>query len=220
MSVVLMRVLESAPTRYDRGIRLLTVGRVDYLRDWLAAHVRPGWRVLDLGSGTGALALRAASQGAEVVAVDVNPAMMDVGRRRATAAGLAGRVTWREMGVAEMDSFPSRAFDAISAGLCFSELSPDERRYALRQAQRTLERDGRLLLLDEVRPVGSLHRLVHNALRLPLVALTWLLTQASTSPIPDPVELLAPVGFKVLESRTALLGTLVAVVARPLAEGQ
>jgi release factor glutamine methyltransferase len=37
------------------------------------AHVRPGMRVLDLGTGTGVAAVRAALCGARVTAVDINP---------------------------------------------------------------------------------------------------------------------------------------------------
>jgi demethylmenaquinone methyltransferase/2-methoxy-6-polyprenyl-1,4-benzoquinol methylase len=218
MSVVFMRVLESAPSRYDRGIRLLTLGEADALRDWLISHIQSGWRVLDLGAGTGALALRAVSRGAELVAIDVNPAMLDIARRRAGAAGLEECITWREMGVAEMDDFPDRAFDAISAGLCFSELSRDERRYALRQARRILRPEGRLLLLDEVRPASPLHRLLYAVVRIPLVALTWFLTQTSTHPLPDLGALLEQLGFEVVEQRTALFGSLIAVVARPPTE--
>jgi demethylmenaquinone methyltransferase/2-methoxy-6-polyprenyl-1,4-benzoquinol methylase len=218
MSVVLMRVLESAPSRYDWGIRLLTLGRIGALRDWLADQIQPGCRVLDVGAGTGALALRAASRGAEVVAIDVNSAMLDVARRRACAAGLGGRITWREMGVAEMDGFPDYAFDALSAGLCFSELSVDERRYALRHARRVLRPDGRLLLLDEIRPDGSLRHLLYAMARIPLVTLTWLLTQTSTRPLPDLRGLLEPFGFEVIDQQTALLGSLVALVARPSVE--
>jgi demethylmenaquinone methyltransferase/2-methoxy-6-polyprenyl-1,4-benzoquinol methylase len=218
MSIVFMRALESAPGRYDRGIRLLTLGKADALRDWLASHFQSGWRVLDLGAGTGALALQAVSRGAEVVAIDVNPAMLDIARRRAEAAGLEERITWREMGVAEMDDFPDRTFDGISAGLCFSELSRDERRYALRQARRILRPEGRLLLLDEMRPDSPLHRLLYAVVRIPLGALTWLLTQTSTHPLPDLGVLLEQLGFEVVEQRTALLGSLVAVVARPPTE--
>jgi len=48
-----MRLLESAPARYDRDIRLLTLGQVERAYDRLTAHIQPGWQVLDLGTGTG-----------------------------------------------------------------------------------------------------------------------------------------------------------------------
>jgi demethylmenaquinone methyltransferase/2-methoxy-6-polyprenyl-1,4-benzoquinol methylase len=215
MSVVLMRVLESTPSRYDQGIRLLTLGRADRLYDWLASHIHPRSRVLDLGAGTGAMALRAAARNAEVVAIDVNPAMLDVARRRAEAAGMGACITWREMGVAEMDGFRDEAFDALSAGLCFSELSADERRYALQQARRILGPDGRLLLLDEIRPDSPLHQLLYAMVRIPLFALTWLLTQTSTQALPELRGLLEQHGFEVVEQRTRLFGSLAAVVAAP-----
>lgn len=58
-----------------------------------------GTRVLDAGCGTGALALEAARRGAEVLAIDLSPSLVDVARRR--MAELHGddpataRITWR-----------------------------------------------------------------------------------------------------------------------------
>jgi ubiquinone/menaquinone biosynthesis C-methylase UbiE len=214
LSIVLMRVLESAPSRYDRGIRLLTLGQAEQAYERFAALIEPDWRVLDLGAGTGALALRAAARGAEVVALDVNAQMLAVASRKAVAAGLADRIVWQEMGVAELDSLPGAAFDTICSGLCFSELTPDERRYALGQAQRLLRPGGLLLLADEVRPPRWPQRLLHGLLRAPLSALTWLLTQATTRAVPDLIGLVAAAGFEVVSVRTALLGSWTEVVAR------
>ncbi len=214
MSIVLMRVLESAPGRYDRGISLLTLGHQAHTYERLAAHIQPGWRVLDLGTGTGALALRAAARGAEVVAIDVNPAMLAIARHKAQAAGMADQIVWREMGVAELDTLPGRAFDAVCAGMCFSELTPHERHYALRQALRLLRPGGLLLLADEVRPRGLVLRLLHAALRAPLVVITWLLTQTTAHAVPDLCELVASAGFEVTAVRTAMLGSWAEVAAR------
>jgi magnesium-protoporphyrin O-methyltransferase len=51
-----------------------------------------GRRLLDAGCGTGALALEAARRGAEVVAVDVSPTLIDLARERAAAEPAAARV--------------------------------------------------------------------------------------------------------------------------------
>jgi magnesium-protoporphyrin O-methyltransferase len=68
------------------------------LLDWLPADLH-GARILDAGCGTGALAMEAARRGAEVVAIDLSPALVDVARNRAaeqadvTASG--GRIDFR-----------------------------------------------------------------------------------------------------------------------------
>ncbi|MBU0703121.1 MAG: methyltransferase domain-containing protein [Chloroflexi bacterium] len=209
-----MRVLESTPSRYDRGIRLLTLGQAERAYDRLIAQIEPGWRVLDLGTGTGTLALRAAAREAEVVALDVNPAMLAVARQKAEAAGLTNRVIWREMGVAEMDTLSSNTFDAVCSGMCFSELTPDERGYTLHQARRLLRPRGLLLLADEVRPRGLAQRLLIAALRAPLVVLTWLLTQTTTRAVPNLPGLVEAAGFEVTAVRTGLMGSWAEVVAR------
>ncbi|MFZ4649099.1 MAG: magnesium protoporphyrin IX methyltransferase [Rubrivivax sp.] len=51
------------------------------LLDWLPASMQ-GLRLLDAGCGTAALAVEAARRGAEVVAIDLSPQLVDVARQR------------------------------------------------------------------------------------------------------------------------------------------
>ena len=51
--------------------------------------------MLDAGCGTGALALEAARRGAEVVAVDISPTLIQLARERTGAESLAGWVDFR-----------------------------------------------------------------------------------------------------------------------------
>ena len=51
------------------------------LLDWLPADLH-GLRILDAGCGTGAFATAAARRGAEVVAIDLSPSLVDVAVRR------------------------------------------------------------------------------------------------------------------------------------------
>ena len=61
----------------------------------LAAHLRSGERVIDLGTGSGILAMAARRLGAgRVVAVDDDPAALAVARTNLAANGLKGRVTF------------------------------------------------------------------------------------------------------------------------------
>ena len=62
------------------------------LLSWLPVDMT-GQRLLDAGCGTGALAVEAAKRGADVVAVDLSPNLVDVARKR-MPAGLAGSITW------------------------------------------------------------------------------------------------------------------------------
>ena len=211
---VLMRLLESAPGRYDTGIRLLTWGRLDRAYDRLTAHIQPGQRVLDIGCGTGALALRAARQGAWVKGIDINPEMLAIARRRARESGCEARVEWEEVGVAELDREAAESWDVVTSGLCLSELSPDERDYTLAEIRRLLRPGGLLLVADEVRPEGRLQRWIQALLRAPLVALSYLLTQQTTRPIAALPQRLAAAGFEVISQRYSPSGDFVELVAR------
>ena len=62
---ILMKILESIPSRYDRGIYILTLGKLDKIYNRLTSYIKKGQKVLDLGCGTGALTLRAAQKGAK-----------------------------------------------------------------------------------------------------------------------------------------------------------
>src|SRR3954454_17395055 len=53
-----------------------------------ACGIEPGMHVLDVASGTGNAAIPAADLGADVVASDLTPELLDAGRERAAVAGV------------------------------------------------------------------------------------------------------------------------------------
>jgi magnesium-protoporphyrin O-methyltransferase len=59
------------------------------LLSWLPQDMR-GLRLLDAGSGTGALAMEAASRGAEVLAIDLSPTLVSLAAERYEAQGRSG----------------------------------------------------------------------------------------------------------------------------------
>ena len=75
-----------------------------------ASGIRPGDRVLDVAAGSGNAALPAAEAGATVIASDLTPELLEVGRREATARGL--QLEWRQAD-AEALPFDTGAFDAV-----------------------------------------------------------------------------------------------------------
>jgi len=219
-SFVFMKVLESAPHRYDRGMRLLSLGRMERLyREIADAVAAPGRRILDIGCGTGGIALACAARGARVVGIDSNPEMLEVARSKPPPPGTPP-VEWRELGVAEIeDAFEPAAFDAITAGLVLSELAPLERDYGLRIALSRLRPGGLLAAADEAVPRGWARRLLWRGVRLPLVCLTYLLTQNTTRPVADPARLVRAAGFADVRERRLGWGEMVLVTARRPQEG-
>ena len=87
---------------------------------WFAWHgyrLKPGSRVLDVACGSGRHALAAAALGAKVVAVDKDPAALDLGRKEAKARQL--ELTWQQHDLEA--SWPALGeFDAV---LVFNFLS-------------------------------------------------------------------------------------------------
>ena len=218
-SYVYMKVLESAPHRYDRGVRWLSGGRIEAVYDALAAHAAaPGRRVLDVGCGTGGVSLACAARGADVVGIDVNPEMLDIARSRLAALpddALAGTLELVELGAAEIeDRFASASLDAVVSCLCFSELSPEEQAYVLRTVHDRLRPGGVLALADEVRPAAALGRLWHGLKRAPLAAVTYALTQTTTRPVEGLPGLVAGAGFVDVHEDRGLGGDFAVVTAR------
>ncbi len=88
------RLTSDAPVS---GIRATVRAGRDRMRavllDALPADLT-GARVLDAGCGTGAMSVELARRGAQVTAVDISPALIDIARRRCPA-DLAGRIDFR-----------------------------------------------------------------------------------------------------------------------------
>ncbi|MFJ3930032.1 class I SAM-dependent methyltransferase [Streptomyces sp. NPDC090029] len=75
-----------------------------------ACGIGAGQRVLDVAAGSGNAAIPAALAGAEVVATDLTPALLERGRLAAEESGV--RLEWREAD-AEALPFPDAAFDTV-----------------------------------------------------------------------------------------------------------
>lgn len=205
-----MRLLESAPQRYDLGIRLLSLGHINRVYRRVAELVR-GPDVLDLGCGTGNLTMRLARAGLGVTGVDLSPEMLAVAKRK-MPAGMTVRLV--QAGAAELiDHFPTESFDTIVSILMFSELSDAEQRLVLHQCRVLLRPSGRLILADEVRPSTLPLRWIHYLVRLPLSVITYVLTQASTSPVRDLKAKLNETGFRIIMEESNRLGDFALVEA-------
>jgi SAM-dependent methyltransferase len=111
---------------YDPLVRLTTRER-RFKRQLLErAGVRPGERVLDLGCGTGTLALAAkrAQPEAIVIGLDADPAILDRARRKSEEAG--AEITFAD-GVSTELPFADASFDIVLSTLFSTTSSPMRR---------------------------------------------------------------------------------------------
>jgi len=99
---------------WSSGDFAVVASRMALVSEQLAdsADLLAGWRVLDVATGSGNAAIAAARLGSTVVGVDYVPALLERGRERAAAEGLA--VEFLE-GDAEELPFPDACFDAVTS---------------------------------------------------------------------------------------------------------
>jgi demethylmenaquinone methyltransferase / 2-methoxy-6-polyprenyl-1,4-benzoquinol methylase len=101
---------------YDRYARLLSFGQDPRWRSFLVSRIpRDGLRVLDVATGTAAVAIELADAEPTrtVVGVDQSPEMLAAGRERVAHAGLSERIELRE-GRAEDLPAGDGEFDAVT----------------------------------------------------------------------------------------------------------
>ncbi|WP_369053553.1 methyltransferase domain-containing protein [Kineococcus terrestris] len=127
--------------------------------------------VVDLGGGTGGLAVRVAGLGHDVVVVDPSPDALAALERRTVEAGLAGRVRSVQGDAADLASLlPAGSADLL---LCHGVLEVvDDPLAALRAAHDVLRPGGRLSLLVAQWPATVLSRALAGRLEQALHALS------------------------------------------------
>jgi ubiquinone/menaquinone biosynthesis C-methylase UbiE len=208
-----MKVLESAPQRYDRGLSVLSRGRITEAYERIAAlAAAPGKRILDIGCGTGAVTLACAARGAVAMGIDTDAGMLEVARTKPVPA--AGSAEFMQLSAAEIeDRFAAGSLDAVVSCLALSEMSPEEQDYALQAASVCLVPGGALVIADETTPEGRLSRTAYHLRRMLVVAGTYLLTQATTRPVHGLCQRVQAAGFSIVSTQRMWSGSFLIVHA-------
>lgn len=156
MSEQVQQMFDRIATRYDRANQWLSFC---LHHRWRAAAVarsgaRPGYRVLDVATGTGDLALafaRRVRPGGEVHGVDFVPRMIELARSKTARRGF--EVEYR---VADALALPFENGSFDIAAIAFGIRNIDDPRRALTEMARVLSPGGRVVVLEFGQPRGLL----------------------------------------------------------------
>jgi ubiquinone/menaquinone biosynthesis C-methylase UbiE len=156
-----------------KGVAIMTAEQRSYLpaagRDWLLpfydplsrllggdairreflerADLRSGMRVLDIGCGTGSLAvlIKRLHPNVEVVGLDPDPNALARAQRKAERAGVPIQL---DQGFSDKLPYPNASFDRVLSTLMFHHVPRAEREPTLREVARVLKPGGALYLMD------------------------------------------------------------------------
>jgi ubiquinone/menaquinone biosynthesis C-methylase UbiE len=111
------------------------------------ASISPGQRVLEIGCGTGNLAIlgKRLNPACEVVAIDPDPEALARARRKAERRGATIQF---DEGFAEELPYPDASFDRVFSAFMLHHVRPDAKALSLREAFRVLKAGGSLHLAD------------------------------------------------------------------------
>lgn len=221
----LHRVFTAVPPRYDLINHVMTFGLDIRWRKLASGALLEGnpERILDLGCGTGDLAVTIARMAGKVkiTGLDFSPPMLVIAKEKAEKAGVAAKITLVHGDAANMP-FPDGHFDRVGISFAFRNLTyknPLREKY-LSEVARILKPGGKWVIVESSRPsnaiVKPLFRLFLNGFVAPVgsiisknrPAYRYLATSVANYFTPAEVrEMLIKAGFSSVAYRPLVFGT-------------
>ncbi|HMH03549.1 MAG TPA: class I SAM-dependent methyltransferase [Candidatus Udaeobacter sp.] len=119
-----------------------SAGRIRWARrvKMLSSHLKPGMTVLELGCGTGSFTRELARSGADVVAIDVSPELLEMAKANCSAPNVQYQIQ-----NAYALTYSDATFDSVVGSSVLHHLEIEE---ALRKIYRVLKPRGTILLTE------------------------------------------------------------------------
>ena len=156
----------------------------DRLNHFLSLNIDKKWRIkairclqgndkgklLDVACGTGDFSIAASQAGvSRIIGIDISEKMLEIGRKKVEAAGLAAKIDLR-YGDSERMEFADETFDAVT--VAFGVRNFEHLEIGLKEMYRVLKQEGKVVILEfsmpRYFPMRQLYRFYFRHI-LPLV---------------------------------------------------
>jgi ubiquinone/menaquinone biosynthesis C-methylase UbiE len=123
------------------------------------ANIQPGQKVLDLGCGTGTLALMAkkAQPNADVIGLDADSQMLEMAVEKSASQNIEVKF---DVGFTDKLPYPDASFDRVLSSIMIHHLKTPEKEQTAREVFRVLKPGGELHIIDFGKPVTWYGRLL------------------------------------------------------------
>lgn len=207
-------MFEHIASFYDGTNKILSLGLDGYWRRKAVEYLRPApeSHYLDVGCGTGDVAIEIlrAAENVMVTGIDPSSAMLAVGRKKVSEAGLNNNIRLIDGDALDIP-FQNSSFDGAITSFCIRNVP--YRLRAVKEIHRVIKPGGRFIILELTEPLGPIMRPLFRIYgKVVMPAVTYLMSSVSAYryltdsmadfPHPDVfLKLLSDSGFEQLDYR-------------------
>ncbi len=183
-------MFDNISNRYDFLNSLLSLGTHKYWQQRLTHSISPieGKHILDVATGTGAIAFALSAKGAkQIIGIDISQQMLNVGLKKLKSSGIKNVILLP--GDAENIQFENNSFDAVTVAYGVRNFSNLET--GLREILRVLKPGAQLAVLEfskpKIFPIKQLFRF-YSRYAIPFIGRLVAKDQRAYSYLPESVQ--------------------------------